>query len=432
MLYELTAQNIRDGKLSEEEFSSGLRYRVPIFDLRSFPHSEELLKAGKLSPEQIKVRAGAIYKAMRERGLIHNGSNFSIQSSRVFVYEDAEIVANRSASVLQNRHVETNFLDANGPPLARHYWLIKHHGFTDAHNQEYMWIDIGDDDIGRAGKNVFPGVWNEKIPVTSYRLKVAAFALLDRDTSPKNYWANLSRMAPELLEEFPTDNTCFLVGQLHEKRHLHQIGIESPSVIAGYYAEMDADMAAIASLQKAGIGEEAVLAKQHSRYMGMLFTLPQYWFAPAMQDLWAKKEPENFYKALGAVYEVKVRLGESLLGQAPRSLNSEGLQHDIKIWDQESNQGRPLSEQSALIHSFFCQACDSVSSVRGKNPAPIFSAVHKLLDQGVFTDPFTQRVAQGIVDAARYFNPDLIKADNAPSRARLEDRLRSSPKLTNG
>lgn len=109
MLYELTAQNIRDGKLSEEEFSSGLRYRVPIFDLRSFPHSEELLKAGKLSPEQIKVRAGAIYKAMRERGLIHNGSNFSIQSSRVFVYEDAEIVANRSASVLQNRHVETNF-----------------------------------------------------------------------------------------------------------------------------------------------------------------------------------------------------------------------------------------------------------------------------------------------------------------------------------
>ena len=425
MLYKLTDQNIASGHLTDKDLSSGLGYHVTTFPLESFPYSEKLLRDELLTREEIEIRSDAIYYALEERGLVNHGNNSSF-----FTYEDAAAVACNSFSTVRSSNVKLNF---SGPPVwGRHFALISANGFIDAHNHEEIWIHNNDDDLGTTIENVFPGILDEEIPVTRCTFQKAAFMLLDREISSRNYWARFLRLAPELLEVFPADNSHLLREALHEKRHLHQIGIKSSSHAANYYAELDADMAAIASLQIVGIGKDTITCTKHARYMDMLFAPPLYWFAPAMEDLHHGRYPENFFRTHSAVTEIRVRLGASLSEQPLADLSSQALQYAIGVCNQEISNGFLSTPISVAIHDMHNVFLHRTWDVAGKNPAPIFTELRKLLEQNVFTDPFAERIAGSIVAAARHFNPDLITADSGPSRQRLQERLRAGTNPTCG
>jgi hypothetical protein len=62
----------------------------------------------------------------------------------------------------------------------------------------------------------------------------------------------------------------------------------------------------------------------------------------------------------------------------------------------------------------------------GEDPAREYTILRKLVDHDQFTDPFTERCAIKILDAASYFNPDLIHADDPAARRRIDARMKNN------
>jgi hypothetical protein len=276
---------------------------------------------------------------------------------------------------------------------------------------------------------VFPGLLNEDIPIEECWRKNACIVLTPGNSTPKQHWAIRTSIPESLMEHAPEDNTCFLLADSHELRHLQQIQFESKEhrFITTYYRELDADLAARSTLQQAAIGQETNKASLHSRYLEMLVSDDSaYWFAATLEAIEAKREAKDYFSTHRAVMEIRLRLAMQYEGEDLKDISSQQLQNAIGVWN--NHPGIKISDglQPDKIDKLDNKYSQWKNSLLSKNPASLYTGLRQLVERGVFTDPFSQQIAVKILEAASYFNPDLIYADHEPNRNRMKARLESS------
>jgi hypothetical protein len=453
----LTEENILKGRLSKEDFARAIGYKVSAFKLSEFPHYPELQKTGLLPPDKIRERGDAIYDALKKAK--------SIQPHGPFDAIDCQRVADNDTPFCWSEG-HTVFLPYES--FFRHFELIRSKGFEAAHEPDSaVWLS-NSFPAKITTPTVFPGLLNEKIPLCKGFQKYAAFILVHRDCTSRQFLAEIAGVPESLLAHVPEDGAHCLFSDIHEQRHPQQIHIklanvaipdyllayipedsahclfsdlrpqqthlesanvtipESPYAwIPEFYSELDADMTARAELRQAGIGEETSEACLNTRYLEMLSSPdPFYWFASTLESLEARQKPKDCFTTFCAVEEIRLRLILNHNGKDSTSIFSEELQTALGAWKWDSKSKNPdkreLDENLALLDR---QYGDLANSLFGKNPAPLCTGLRQLVEGNVFTDPFAKNISSRILDAATYFNPDLIHADDPSALKRMNARL---------
>lgn len=411
MTFKLTQKHIQNGFLTDEDFSEGLGFKVKVLSFTDFPHSEELQKFGVLPPEKLHERANGIYKVIQNAVLNSESWDFGI----------ALDLAERETSCA---HTKPKDIELKSHPRFQHYDLITKNGYIDAHAPTSpIWSANNSTINGNMNEYVFPGVLEEDVKIDAGFFACAAIVLLERDTTALTHWAHMIHIPVNLLDGFSSDNKHILNVALHEKRHLHQIGPKNPGPIFNYYRELDADLYARSHLSIAGVGSKTMTADIYGRYIAMFYSPPNYWFATALEDIEARERPKDFFTIHRAVMEVKLRTMMGLRGEDSKHIPSKEMQAAIKHWNETCGDEAKQNVTDKKIDSLDKKLIGYVRSIMGKNPAPLYTALRKQVERGVFDDPFTHRIATRILDAAHYFNPDFLMADFEPSRRRISERL---------
>ncbi len=412
MLHRLTEDNIRNGCLSDDDFSAAAGFRVVSFDLAQFPHFDELRAQGSLSRHKLHERADAIYQALDDTGQTYPMGEFD--------KADALSVAGEPRATLQSA---IRPIELSSVPHFNHFQQVHSQGFDLAHEEgSPVWRSAAFSDCASVA-DVLPGLLSEDVPVLGYFRRCAAFILRPTTLTPQAFWAQRARMSESLLVRVPQDGALALLADLHERRHLQQIIIKSSSRSPQFYSELDADLAPDASLRRANVGAETREANLHARYIGMLAAPPTYWFAPTMEALARREKPKDYFRTFRAVMEVRLRLALPRSGSGVQRLSSEQIQNAVGAWKgHKSVTARdelPVREVDALDRNYVGLSQRLLRS----DPALLHTRLRQLVEDGVFTDPFAERIACGIVRAAAYFNPDLVQADQVPARKRLNDLM---------
>lgn len=422
MVFELTKKHIADGHLDESDFASALGRDVTVFFHSEFPHYDQLVHEHTLPQLFLQERARAMHAAFKSAGknLVRDYT----------LKELDDLTQTLHSKILCDKSRLPRGLLPDPRHGFHHFERIKQKGFVVAHTAS---SDLFFKGIEKDTTYVLPGLLDEPINIEYYNFVSTAYLLLNRGIESRHYWAKHTGIKPEALQHYPDDHAHILSEELHERRHLQQISLEpfkydeceddepgfferfiQPTAI-GYYLELDADMAVKASLSEAGIGHETLTAQKHSRYLHLLTGSSLYWFAPAQEALERKEDPKNFSAVYAAVMEIRIRLMLHRNGIDNKLYTSTDLQDEItgagnllreKYWAQRTH----------LLDKQYVQYMRE----RPENKIAFLTSLRQLHDDGVFGNPFTREIVSKIIDAANYFNPDLLLADYLPSRRSLE------------
>lgn len=261
MLFDLNARQIRDGYLTDQDFSEAAGFEVKTFQLSEFPHFDELQRHLVLPYDKILERAEAIHIALKKAELT--------SAPQFFEWSDALAVANMPYGIVRSRQEP---ISLNHNPYFRHFQSIQKDGFQEAHREgSKVWCKIKFR-TGTTTTDIFPGLLNENISFQNTSRKYAAFILRNSDISATSYWAALAKIPERLLINLPKDELHALHTDLHERRHLQQIDFEPQQNASSYYTELDADMYAHTALANIGATQELNQTNLHVRYIDMLRT----------------------------------------------------------------------------------------------------------------------------------------------------------------
>ncbi|MDD3370367.1 MAG: hypothetical protein PHE27_00930 [Alphaproteobacteria bacterium] len=272
---------------------------------------------------------------------------------------------------------------------------------------------------------LFPGLLYETVPNGVVLKKTGGIVFINRSITPQESFSRETLIPEALLDNVSGEKTLWLMFDLQEMRYMQQVSYytgEEDMLRLGFYSGLDADMFARAALKKANIGEKTREAFMHARYIE-LFGLKdsQYWFAPSLDAMENGKDPSDYDKTVNAVRELRMRTAMKHIGIDEKKYTSETLQYLLDM----SSMNLPKDEYSSFVSSML-KAFDIITIEHiGESPAPIYTTLRQIVEGGSITDPFAQSIAEKILDAANFFNPDLTHADAQASRERMEKRMRA-------
>lgn len=432
-MYKLTETDIKTGHLSEDAINA---YACKFFKLKTYPvgefkHYHDLMRYQTLSKPKFEERANDICSKILGSDLMHNG-NFDKDTAK-FLSEEA---SSQSGSALC-----TNVMEIETPNddelFSLHFDLINEQGFEKAHTPDSdIWIVLP----GIHAGYVFPGILSEEIeiPIDKCYIRANGIMLTTEGLSPREFWEQESFIPGPLLDTVPDDGAIHLINELHELRHYDQI-IPQPKAfddILTFYSEMDADWAADASLIQAGIGEESRIAKRQARYIAMLSEPNLYWFAATLDALQAGEKPKNYFETFGAVLEIRLRIALKDADPDYSRFSSRDFQdaiaHTIEAPGHRSKEllsenARTLADKAEELNMAYEYRKIAAFTNNG-NPATILTDLRILNDEGLF-EGLAHTLADRIISAAAYFNPDLVHNDDPDAHARMQQRMLAAARV---
>ncbi|MDD3370368.1 MAG: hypothetical protein PHE27_00935 [Alphaproteobacteria bacterium] len=421
MIFKLSEKQAERGYLNATDLSNAALMPIRAIDLSMMPHYDSLKNGWSFTADKLKERSAAYLSVFKQIGVTSGNAkrdaNFSIDAAK-------KIVPYFYESLVPLKDKDGQLAKLSQFNCFNHFETILERGFSDANDlRSPLWIGC----YSTCGPRILliPGTMYEKSPDAVLYKKQACVVLVNHKITPQQAFSRDTCIPEELMPEFPDEKAHMLYVDLHELRHMQQVTyapIEAGSTILCYYSELDADMFARAVLRDAGIGEKTCEAYLHIRYIDLLIQDdPQYWFAPALEAIEKGMDPFDFHTTSSAVQEVRFRVFLEHWNLAHDTLPSNYLQHLLSM-DRKNASENDINVLEAVEGTldFYSSYSDSI---RGENPAPIYTALRRVVEGTSITDPFIKHLAKRILCAVDYFNPDLSNADNPPSRERIENRM---------
>ncbi|MDX2027412.1 MAG: hypothetical protein SFW62_02120 [Alphaproteobacteria bacterium] len=391
--FALTERHIQHG-LTDKDFSDYAGVPVVSFRLSEFPHWQKLECGDHLTYPEIKERADAILKRLKE-------ANMPLEHERMVSLAAQSITV--TSPTTTPIHTETNI-----PKIPSEYFAaILQNGIVAAMNSE-------------ATPPVCPTFIDTSTVVK--KALTASTALVLRNASraeAKKIWADNAKVSMEPVHSFPDDGTLDLFTDLHEMRHTAQTDLvldNADENVLSYSQELDADLFAEAAMQGFEAGRQTLLLIRHARYVGALYNPPTHLTRPAIESLENGKYPPTFHAVAGSVWEIRLRLFMEMSGEDHRKIDSSRFQKTFRILYQDKRKSSDPNVIEAAAHWATAQ-----------KPEAILTTLWRLTGDQILTNPLSHKIASCIIEGAKFFDPTLINDPHPQSQPHnVQTEMRSA------
>lgn len=369
--FKLSPKQLEFG-LSEAELTRWCKKPVFLAHFSDFPHWESLKKGG-LSTAQREERQSAIYEHFLHRGVWREvGGPF------------------KSAGYVQD------WADCKGAMVSSEYAPIE--------------------DFQPKMMQFAPeGVLEKPVQITKALQRAACtiFGFRNNEESAESVFPNF--ITPERRAQI-SSRYMYTHIQLHEAVHGQQDTYPNEQSVS-YYQERHAEAASLWILLHSGVPHSFVETIVNRRYLGMLWTTPQYWFADTIRNFPKKSPSLGFDDTAFAVKEVQLRTSMALDGVVQEAVEPQEMAKCVRILcDGDRTAAKRLkvsAKKLALVGRHNNAWHNKLVEVYWGDPQLVLGSLQGLVDRRDIFSPHAQYLATQICKAARYFNPEITKPRSA-------------------
>ncbi|MEJ0062578.1 MAG: hypothetical protein WDO70_05105 [Alphaproteobacteria bacterium] len=407
--FRLTKKHIQNG-LTAADFSAYAGYPVSVFSHADFPHWDKLKQVGgePLSEQEVEERAAAMLAAMQR-------SNATAEAVTLENVYECNIGSTSSPTVVYF-NVETKDKTFDPAIASLYAHCAKEIAGADYASTAWHFAALASGRVENTyravpgGKRLvtYPFAIDETVHLHRLGLKENGFLFFTpRDEPVLEQWARSTALTTDRIKNYPKGSDAYTHAETHELRHMRQvhIGTCTPS-IPGYYKELDSDFYADHKHAEAGLPHETRIARRHARHLSVITSSSDYWIAPALDALDAGNMPPDFPSIACAAKEIRYRLISEAQDGRHSAVSSDELQGRMRSGNPFDAMRFGMEDQS------FCAWEDRI-----KRPEIVYSLLGELLEDNTFTEPLARKMANKIVKAAEYFNPDLTHESNPHAKA---------------